>query len=70
MEAGNCRIKVRCKPDIDVADLVELIKEKFTMQDCASLHLKFKDRVLHPEESIDVILDEKDSNGKHVPVIV
>ena len=75
MRVGDGRMdEVRCKPDINVANLAKRIKEEFKPKleqwAPADLMLKFRGVALKPHEQIDKIPDEKDDVGEPVPVTV
>ena len=75
VRVGSGMGKVRCRPDIDVADLAELIKETFKpkLDECAApdLTLTFSGTQLKAHELIaDAIRDTTTSGEEPVPVIV
>jgi len=66
--------EVRCRPDISIATLKMLIKERFKKAleqwDPADLTLKFNGTILKAHQTISVIPDAKDETGEPIPVTV
>ena len=66
--------EVRCRPDINVAKLKTVIKERFKPKldkwAPADLTLKFNGTILKAHEMVTVIPGDEDETGEPIPVTV